>query len=760
MTRSPAIALALSLIAACAEAPPADPAPGAQVEVAVAALNLPGVGDVVWDLEVRNPTATVWQRRITSSTHGDSAGSASYVGPCDADANPNTVRVWVVGVYAGDVSAAAAGPFASGSAAGIAATALDFQNPTAAAPLTQTVTCSPNADAAVQFDATLMRPATQGFFDVAVSFSDIFCSAKFDCCAPGADATCASDGTEDLRLLFDASGARARTLVLGFACTAGPSAGATELYLDPLALDCTSPTAPFAADFTLDVDPDALGNQCTPGPDGLSACAPRVTTLAAADPDDFLFQFAVYRGTEALTSGGAPAEKRYWNVALGVKPAITSCRLRTRGTAEDPTSADDHVVDGTIAAGTVYPFVQWDLDLDDCAAEPLTFGDPSASVRTDYTATADASTTFVYTWAPGLLPDYRCAPACAHGACSGHGLCTCDAGWTGAACDTPVCATPCGPNRACTAPDTCTCTPDWSGPACDVPVCDPACLSGYACTAPNTCTLTAPQPCTGVGCNIFSHTGADQSFVVPAGVTTLTAKLWAGGGAGGGLPMDSPALYPVGGGGGFATGTFAVTPGETLTIIVGGGGQYAPNTYAYGGGGGSSQHGGTITGGGGGRSAIRRGATELLTAGGGGGAGGEHGQNDGGPGGGASGGPSTGYCVAGGGTQSEGGARATCNYNSGNTAGSAFQGGTDPYCGGGGGGGWFGGGSGNHWTPSFACGGGGGGAGHLGSGVAGSLVAAAGAAPAAQGDVDYAAGVAAGGAFNGHGGHGRVVLDY
>lgn len=97
----------------------------------------------------------------------------------------------------------------------------------------------------------------------------------------------------------------------------------------------------------------------------------------------------------------------------------------------------------------------------------------------------------------------------------------------------------------------------------------------------------------------FPFTGADQSFVVPTGVTSIFLKMWGAGGYGGSAG---------GGGGAYVQGRLAVIPGETLTLIVGQGG---PSTLivSYGGGGNY---------GGGGRTAIRRGATELVTAGGGG----------------------------------------------------------------------------------------------------------------------------------------------
>ena len=107
----------LLLLGGCGSGTPA--APGGRVALEVSALNLVGVGDVVWDIEVVNGAgASVWQRRLSSSGYGDGAGSASYVGPCDADPSvaQNTVKVWVVGVYGAAVGDE--GVFSSGSDAG------------------------------------------------------------------------------------------------------------------------------------------------------------------------------------------------------------------------------------------------------------------------------------------------------------------------------------------------------------------------------------------------------------------------------------------------------------------------------------------------------------------------------------------------------------------------------------------------------------------------------------------------------------------
>ncbi|TNF27256.1 MAG: hypothetical protein EP329_19745 [Deltaproteobacteria bacterium] len=152
-----------------------------------------------------------------------------------------------------------------------------------------------------------------------------------------------------------------------------------------------------------------------------------------------LYQLGVYRGVETLTSGGAPAQKVYWNVALGVRrPAIAGCWLRTRATADDAlaTPLVDH---GVIAAGAVYPYVQWDVDLSACVAEALTFGDPAAPVRADYTGTGDGATAFAYGFGPSLPAGSLCTPACEHGGACLAGTCDCTGtGWGGAVCATPL----------------------------------------------------------------------------------------------------------------------------------------------------------------------------------------------------------------------------------------------------------------------------------------------------------------------------------
>lgn len=211
----------------------------------------------------------------------------------------------------------------------------------------------------------------------------------------------------------------------------------------------------------------------------------------------------------------------------------------------------------------------------------------------------------------------------------------------------------------------------------------------------------------------YNYTGADQTWTVPAGVTSATFHvIGAGGGGAWKRSFD-------GAGGGYATGTLAVTAGASYTLIVGeaGGGvagtvssgcYYTPLTYGGGGKGGSCVGGGQNWGyaSGGGRSAVRvsGGTDDIVTAAGGGG--GSYG-SAGGAGGGTSGG--AGGNGAGGGTQIAGGAGGASVNGVPGYAGVKYLGGNSRDEGGGGGGGWHGGGGGGD------NGGGGGGSSYLGT---------------------------------------------
>ncbi len=69
-----------------------------------------------------------------------------------------------------------------------------------------------------------------------------------------------------------------------------------------------------------------------------------------------------------------------------------------------------------------------------------------------------------------------------------------------------------------------------------------------------------------------------DTFVVPAGVTSITIQAWGGGGGGGFISGPaSLASYTGGGGGSFCSGTVTVTPGQSYAVTVGSGGGQGVN---------------------------------------------------------------------------------------------------------------------------------------------------------------------------------------
>ncbi len=84
------------------------------------------------------------------------------------------------------------------------------------------------------------------------------------------------------------------------------------------------------------------------------------------------------------------------------------------------------------------------------------------------------------------------------------------------------------------------------------------------------------------GVDTFTYNGALQTFVVPPCVDSITIECW--GAQGGAVTQYAP--MPQGGLGARMRGTFAVTSGQTLNVIVGGRGN--PDPSSSGGGGGSS----------------------------------------------------------------------------------------------------------------------------------------------------------------------------
>lgn len=203
------------------------------------------------------------------------------------------------------------------------------------------------------------------------------------------------------------------------------------------------------------------------------------------------------------------------------------------------------------------------------------------------------------------------------------------------------------------------------------------------------------------------------SFVVPNNLFQISAAVVGGGGGGGGGESGRNDGVTGGAGGGLAYGTFAVTPGETLTIVVGAGGS-----------GGGSGNNGTA----GNPSSIARGATVLLQ--GGGGQGGQARSTST-----RSGGTSTGTARAGGGAGGTSGGTT-------NTGGGG--GGAGGYSGNGGNGGTSGAG-----TSGSGGGGGGGGATSAGQGYGGGGIDLAGVTTSGTGGLLNAVGTGGSGGANG-----------
>jgi len=318
MTLRPLLALATSVmvLSACAEAPAG---PEGRVAISVAPLSLPGVSDATYTLTVDNGDGDlVWTRQITSSAYGDGAGSVSYVGTCDASDGvaDNTISLVLESLTVDGGAALTAG--------------VDFANPAPADdPVELVRTCVADQDVAVDFEITVARAAQQGFFDVAISLSDVFCSAKLDCERDGAP----------LELLSNpATGERDQTAILGFACTAGPGQD-TWLHMDEVVVTCTGNGG---ATFT--VDPaGALGNQ---------------NPAFSNANTELLFQAAVYRGDEQLPG----YSQGYWNVALGLNggafATLSPCTLTASASASSSAFPN-----GVTPAGVRWPYISWNVPL-------------------------------------------------------------------------------------------------------------------------------------------------------------------------------------------------------------------------------------------------------------------------------------------------------------------------------------------------------------------------------------------------------------
>lgn len=417
------LTLSQAALVGCSSTPPPEVR---GLTVVVAPLSLQGVSVACYDVAVTSANEVVWARgtptytrlghdqasppdatapviptlqdatSVCSDRYGNGAGGGiALVGPCDAsllaDTDPvapgvqNLVTVWVDGLYT----------------AGVTAELGAWQDPCPSG-CQLAFTCVESEDARVEFDFTILRQANQGFFDVAVNFDDIFCSAKFDTCYSNDTATLADD--RPIELLFGGDLVRDHTGVFGFACTAGPGTN-TVLAYGPITVTCTGGPV-----FTIDptVDP---GSNHTASP-GVGA----------------LLHYGVYRGEEALACDDAATPlvescaKRYWNLAFDLADlvALGDCDLTLTATAYD---AAGGFANGVPTAGSSYPYIEVDTALTSGGAIPC-----QENALND-----GGGVTTVYRGTLGGLPPF--APMCAAFDAAGVtnpcvGSCTCPAGYT------------------------------------------------------------------------------------------------------------------------------------------------------------------------------------------------------------------------------------------------------------------------------------------------------------------------------------------
>jgi len=316
--------------------------PDGHLKIETSALTLEGIDEAIYTVTVENALGeTVWQKELGSNQYGDGRGALTYVGPCDASegANPNTVTV-SVDTLVDD----------SGEELGEG----DWVKP---APMVKSVDCVANADVLVAFNVTVMRNATQGFFDIAVNFSDIFCSAKLDC--------------QPQLLHNPATGNRDLTAVVAFACTSGEGQD-TTLYWGDAAIVCREGEQVTAR---YPVNPGAgEGNQ---GP-----------IFASANPEsNGVFEWAIYRTNEKFEN--QDIDKCAWTMALGLdlEKLGSNCTFEATATAADQRFDSPYLHS---PPNTVYPLIRWKVDLtrDDklvCDENPL--NGFASGVKTEYSTT-------------------------------------------------------------------------------------------------------------------------------------------------------------------------------------------------------------------------------------------------------------------------------------------------------------------------------------------------------------------------------------
>jgi hypothetical protein len=351
---------AVVALAACTSRGPLEEERG--LVLSVGALELSGVADACYTVRVENQQGDLVAERtaVCADRYGDGVGGLSWVGPCDASTsglpdgdtvNDNRVTLILEDLFRGDLGT---NPVARDSY--VNPCGVEGGNFDGFGPCQQSVECRENTDTPVRFDLTVLRRANQGFFDVAVNFDDVFCSAKLDCISdpPG--------------LVFDpVSGERIASFVLGFACTSGSEGGTAQpswMYLSNPVLSCEG-LPPMTLELT-SVTQD--GNQA-----GVGA----------------VVRWMHMTGEEAV--GGGAFDKCYWNLAGGLDMGALAgkdCTLTAQGTAASVMWGDNRP-----PGNEVHPVIRWSVpvlvDGALCGNHGL---DQGGGVATSYVGQATGST--------------------------------------------------------------------------------------------------------------------------------------------------------------------------------------------------------------------------------------------------------------------------------------------------------------------------------------------------------------------------------
>lgn len=332
MTRPQLLTLTLATsLAACSDdaTAPADPTLTVTIAAPAAAFQ-----KVCYDLRVTNGKAgtgeVVWARG-TPGLNGGTAdadavcsdafgfdGEVTYVGTCDAseggaEGREGSVTLWVDGLYdeAGayldpDGAARWDDPCPEGCA-------IDFR-------------CASEADAAVRFDPMITQAAGDGFFDIAVAFADLFCTARL-ACEGGADS-----GREPL--VDPATGQPGPTVFVELACT-GDAGDSRDLAL------AMTPVTIACGESVTELDPSVGPGAAWAGPS------------ADPNPTDAVWQLAAYRARQELACDAGPCDALHWDLAIGLDPRA-ECTIELGATS----SAKDAMTDGQTPAATTYPWIE------------------------------------------------------------------------------------------------------------------------------------------------------------------------------------------------------------------------------------------------------------------------------------------------------------------------------------------------------------------------------------------------------------------